>query len=110
MTNLVGNVCPLKGQISKSKGFKRFPILDILASVVVAIGSIMSLPIQGSAIWGLAGLIGFFGFVMIIGQSGRHAPKSLEEKQKNIMFGLRMILISIISSILIWVFLQLYVP
>ncbi len=104
----------LKERIFQSAGFRKFPMLDILASFIVAFVSVVLQPIYSDMTWGLVTVIALLGFIWFLGAlvdyggGRRRMAKSREEAVKNVVYGARMIIVSIIASILILLLLQLY--
>ena len=100
----------LKQDIQKSEGWKRFPILDILATFVIAVVAVALERIYGgNAPLAIALLMATGGFVVAlpVDYAGhkRWSRKTRGETIKGIVYGVRIFLIiaifSIVSSLLV---------
>jgi hypothetical protein len=103
-------VSSLKQDIQKSEGWKRFPILDILASLAIAgIAVALERIYSGNAPFAIALLLGVGGFFVAlpVDYAGhkRWSWKTRDEAIKSIIYGVRIFLIiaifSIVSSLLL---------
>jgi hypothetical protein len=97
-------VSSLKQDIQKSEGWKRFPILDILASFVVAVVAVALERIYGgNAPLAIAFLMAAGGFVVALpvdyASPKRWSRKTRGETIKGIVYGVRIFLMIVVFSI-----------
>jgi len=87
------------------KAFWKFPFLDgILALIIAVISMILSVS-DNSALFGIPGLVALGGFIFLLGSPASHAKgrTSREEAQKDMLYGARAIIISVLATLVILV-------
>jgi len=94
----------LRERISKSEGWKKFPILDILASFIITIVDVVLVKIyNGNLHLGIPIILVLGGIVVALPfhYVGRRAvAKPRDEAKRDIIYSIRIFLIAGISSVL----------